>query len=152
MTEQNQNTEDPTPTDPSSTDPISADPTPTDQFSADPIPTDPTPTDPISAEPTPAEPVSTEPTSSDQDSNGSSTGKTIGIILLALVGVVVVLVLGYFLAPQRRTPCSTTAASVPISWTTPWIAVPTNKTTSFPGCTCRSTGQSGSTRRNQTIF
>ena len=123
MTEQNQTTEDPTPTDPSSTDPISseptptdqfstdpmstdptptdplsADPTPTDQFSADPISTDPTPTDPISTGPTPTDPVSTEPTSNDQDSNGSSTGKTIGIILLVLVGAVIVLILGVFLA------------------------------------------------------
>ena len=113
MTEQNQTTEDPTPTDPSSTDPISADPTPTDQFSADPISTDPTPTDPISTEPTPTDQEPTEPTSSDQDSNGSSIGKTIGIILLALVGVVVVLVLGYFLAQAISGDSNTADAGDP---------------------------------------
>jgi uncharacterized protein YraI len=153
MTEQNQTSEDPTPTDqfstdptsteptptdqfsadpistdPTPTDPISAEPTPTDQFSADPISTDPTPTDPISAEPTPTDQfstdpistdptlndqVSTEPTSSDQASNGSSTGKTIGIILLALVGVAVVLVLGYFLAQAISGDSNTADASDP---------------------------------------
>jgi uncharacterized protein YraI len=113
MTEQNQTTEDPTPTDPSSTDPISADPTPTDQFSTDPVSTDPTPTDPISAEPTPTDPISIEPTSSDQDSNGGSAGKTIGIILLTLVGVVVVLVLGFFLAQVISGDSNTADASDP---------------------------------------
>ena len=128
MTEQNQNTEDPTPTDPSSTDPISSEPTPTDQFSADPMSTDPTPTDqfsadpistdptpaePISTEPTPTDPVSTGPTSSDQDSNGSSTGKTIGIILLVLVGAVIVLILGVFLAQVIVGDSNTADASDP---------------------------------------
>jgi uncharacterized protein YraI len=133
MTEQNQTTEDPTPIDPSSTDPISADPTPTDQFSTDPISTDPTPTDsiskdptptdpisagptptdPISTDPTPIDPISTEPSSSDQDSNGGSTGKTIGIILLTLVGVVVVLVLGYFLAQAISGDSNTADAGDP---------------------------------------
>ena len=113
MTEQNQTTEDPTPTDPSSADPISTDPTPTDQFSTDQKSTDPTPTDPISTEPTPTDQEPTEPTSSDQDSNGSSTGKTIGIILLALVGVVVVLVLGYFLAQAISGDSNTADAGDP---------------------------------------
>jgi len=143
MTEQNQTTEDPTPTDPSTSDPISAEPTPTDQFSPDPISTEPTPTDqfspdpisteptptdqfspdPISTEPTPTDPISTEPTptnqvstgptSSDQASNGGSIGKTIGIILLALVGVTVVLVLGYFLAQAISGDSNTADASDP---------------------------------------
>ena len=113
MTEQNQTTEDPTPTDPSSTDPISADPTPTDQFSTDPVSPEPTPAEPVSTEPTPTDQEPTEPTSSDQDSNGSSTGKTIGIILLALVGVVVVLVLGYFLAQAISGDSNTADAGDP---------------------------------------